>query len=63
MPKLPHITGQILVRAMEWDGFEVTRIKGSHFILQKTFADGECVTIPVLFMRDRLSKRAHFLAF
>lgn len=47
MPKLPRITGQILVRAMERDGFEVARIKGSHFILQKTFADGECVTIPV----------------
>ncbi len=32
---------------MERDGFEVVRIKGSHFILQKTFADGERVTIPV----------------
>jgi len=32
---------------MERDGFEVVRVKGSHFILQKTFADGEVVTVPV----------------
>ena len=47
MPRLPRIEGRALVRAMERDGFEVVRIKGSHFILQKTFSDGEVVTIPV----------------
>ena len=47
MPKLPRIKGQALVRAMEHDGFKVVRIKGSHFILQKTFANDETVTIPV----------------
>ncbi len=47
MPRLPRIDGQTLVRAMERDGFEVARVKGSHFILQKIFADGEQVTVPV----------------
>ena len=47
MPKLPRINGRVLVRALERDGFEVVRIKGSHFILQKTFPDGEKVTLPV----------------
>ena len=47
MPKLPRIKGRDLVKAMERDGFEVVRIKGSHYILQKIFPDGERVTIPV----------------
>lgn len=47
MPKLPRIKGRELVKAMERDGFEVVRIKGSHHILQKVFPDGERVTIPV----------------
>ena len=47
MPRLPRIKGETLVRALERDEFEVVRIKGSHFILQKTFPDGEVVTIPV----------------
>ncbi len=47
MPKLPQVKGSDLVRAMERDGFEVVRIKGSHHILQKGFPDGEWVTIPV----------------
>ena len=51
MPKLPRIDGRVLVRAMERDGFEVVGSldanRGSHFILQKTFADGEVVTVPV----------------
>ena len=47
MPKLPQIKGRDLVRAMECDGFEVVRIKGSHHILQKVFSDGERVTIPI----------------
>jgi predicted RNA binding protein YcfA (HicA-like mRNA interferase family) len=47
MPRLPRIEGRVLVRAMERDGFEVVRIKGSHFILRKIFADDEVVTVPV----------------
>jgi len=56
MPRLPRIKGRTLVRAMEQDGFEVVRIKGSHFILQKTFADGEVVTIPVPVHAGRIIK-------
>ena len=47
MPKLPRIKGRDLVKAMERDGFEVVRIKGSHYVLQKIFPDGERVTVPV----------------
>ena len=56
MPRLPRIEGRALVRAMEQDGFEVARIKGSHFILQKTFGDGEMVTIPVPVHAGRIIK-------
>ena len=56
MPRLPRIEGQALVRAMEKDGFGVVRIKGSHFILQKTFGDGEMVTIPVPVHAGRIIK-------
>jgi predicted RNA binding protein YcfA (HicA-like mRNA interferase family) len=56
MPRLPRIEGQTLVRAMERDGFQVVRIKGSHFILQKIFADGEVVTIPVPVHAGRILK-------
>jgi predicted RNA binding protein YcfA (HicA-like mRNA interferase family) len=56
MPKLPRIDGRVLARAMERDGFEVVRVKGSHFILQKTFADGEAVTIPIPVHAGRMVK-------
>jgi predicted RNA binding protein YcfA (HicA-like mRNA interferase family) len=56
MPRLPRIEGQALVRAMEQDGFEVVRVKGSHFILQKAFADGEVVTVPVPVHTGRIVK-------
>lgn len=56
MPRLPRIEGRALVRVMERDGFEVVRIKGSHFILQKTFADGKVVTIPVPVHAGRVIK-------
>jgi predicted RNA binding protein YcfA (HicA-like mRNA interferase family) len=56
MPRLPRIEGRVLVRAMERDGFDVVRVKGSHFILQKTFADGEVVTIPVPVHAGRVVK-------
>lgn len=47
MPRLPRIEGITLVRAMEREGFIVARIKGSHYIMQKTFEDGTTVTVPV----------------
>ena len=56
MPRLPRIEGRALIRAMERDGFEVVRVKGSHFILQKTFADGEVMTIPVPVHAGRIIK-------
>ena len=56
MPRLPRIEGHALVQALERDGFEVVRIKGSHFILQKTFSDGEVVTIPVPVHTGRIIK-------
>ncbi len=56
MPRLPRIDGRTLVQAMERDGFELARIKGSHFILQKTFPDGEVVTIPVPVHAGRIVK-------
>jgi predicted RNA binding protein YcfA (HicA-like mRNA interferase family) len=56
MPKLPRIDGRTLVGVMERDGFEIVRIKGSHFILQKTFSDGEVVTIPVPVHAGRVLK-------
>jgi predicted RNA binding protein YcfA (HicA-like mRNA interferase family) len=56
MPRLPRIKGQTLVQAMERDGFEVVHIKGSHFILQKTFADDDTVTIPVPVHAGRIIK-------
>lgn len=56
MPRLPRVDGRTLVKAMERDGFEVVRVKGSHFILQKTFPDGEVVTIPVPVHAGRIVK-------
>lgn len=56
MPRLPRLEGHALVQALEQDGFEVVRIKGSHFILQKTFSDGEVVTIPVPVHAGRIIK-------
>lgn len=56
MPRLPRIEGRVLIGAMERDGFDVVRVKGSHFILQKTFAGGEVVTIPVPVHAGRIVK-------
>lgn len=35
MPKLPHVSGREVVRALEWLGFAVLRQKGSHIILRR----------------------------
>jgi len=46
MPKLPRITGDELVRALQREGFEVVRRRGSHAQVRKSIA-GETVTFPV----------------
>jgi predicted RNA binding protein YcfA (HicA-like mRNA interferase family) len=46
MPKLPRITGRELVRALQSDGFEITRQKGSHVQMTK-YIGGEKLTFPV----------------
>ncbi len=34
MPKLPRVTGKQLLKFLEGEGFEVVRIRGSHFFLR-----------------------------
>jgi len=41
---------------MERDGFVIARIKGSHYIMQKTFPDGEVITVPVPVHAGRILK-------
>lgn len=45
MPKLPVVTGNTVVSALEKAGFQVIRQKGSH--VRMIHADGRLVTIPV----------------
>ena len=46
MPRLPRITGKELVKALQKEGFEITRQKGSHVQMTK-YIDGEKLTLPV----------------
>lgn len=45
MPKLPALTGDAVINALEKVGFQVLRQKGSHVRMQHE--DGRVVTIPV----------------
>lgn len=45
MARLPRISGQKLIAALERAGFEVLRVRGSHHFLQH--ADGRATTVPV----------------
>jgi len=45
MTKLPSIKGQELVVALRRAGFEVIRVKGSHYFLRHP--DGRCTVVPV----------------
>jgi predicted RNA binding protein YcfA (HicA-like mRNA interferase family) len=47
MPKLPHIRGAELVRALEKIGFRITRQRGSHIQLRREETDGSFTTFPV----------------
>ncbi len=46
MPRLPSITGKELVKALQKEGFEITRQRGSHVQMTK-YIDGERLTFPV----------------
>jgi len=46
MPKLPRITGVELVKALEKEGFEIARQRGSHVQMRK-FVKGDKVTFPI----------------
>ena len=35
MPKLPHVSGQEAVRALQRLGFEVSRQRGSHIVMRR----------------------------
>ena len=45
MSNFPSVTGAQLVKALRKLGFEVIRIKGSHYFLQHS--DGRCTVVPV----------------
>ncbi len=45
MPRLPRVRGRQLIAALQRLGFRVSRIKGSHHILQH--ADGRRTVVPV----------------
>jgi predicted RNA binding protein YcfA (HicA-like mRNA interferase family) len=45
MPKLPVVTGNELIRALEKEGFVTVRQRGSHVRMEHE--DGRAVTIPV----------------
>lgn len=46
MPGLPRITGRELVKALQKEGFKITRQKGSHVQMTK-YIEGEKLTFPV----------------
>lgn len=45
MSKSPRITGKELIKSLKKFGFEVIRIKGSHYFLKHK--DGRCTSVPV----------------
>jgi predicted RNA binding protein YcfA (HicA-like mRNA interferase family) len=45
MPKLPKLTGKDLIKLLSNFGFEVKRIRGSHYILKHK--DGRTTVVPV----------------
>jgi predicted RNA binding protein YcfA (HicA-like mRNA interferase family) len=45
MSKLPSLTGNQLIKALQKIGFDVARVKGSHHIL--IHADGRRTVVPV----------------
>jgi predicted RNA binding protein YcfA (HicA-like mRNA interferase family) len=45
MTPLSALTGKLLVTALAKAGFNVVRIRGSHYFLRHT--DGRCTVVPV----------------
>lgn len=45
MSRFPAITGANLIKALKKHGFEIIRIKGSHYYLRHN--DGRCTSVPV----------------
>ena len=56
MPRAPRITGKQLVEALQKEGFEITRQKGSHVQVTK-YIDGEKLTFPVPFHAGKIVKQ------
>lgn len=44
-PRSPRLTGREVIKILRKQGFEVTRVRGSHHILRH--ADGRATTVPV----------------
>jgi predicted RNA binding protein YcfA (HicA-like mRNA interferase family) len=40
MPKLPHLSGREIIRALEKLGFVQARQRGSHVVMKKSLAEG-----------------------
>jgi predicted RNA binding protein YcfA (HicA-like mRNA interferase family) len=48
MPKLRRLSGLDAVKIFQSFGFEVERIRGSHYVLRRITADGvQTITVPV----------------
>ena len=45
MPKLPRLRGKELILVLRRAGFDIIRIKGSHYFLRHM--DGRCTVVPV----------------
>ena len=45
MPKLPHLSGKEIIKALSKTGFQVTRQKGSHVILVKLTTGGKVAVV------------------
>jgi len=53
--KLPQITGEELVKALQKEGFEVARQRGSHVQVRK-YVGGKKITFPVPVHKGRTLK-------
>ncbi len=55
MPKLPRIPGEELVKALQREGFEIARQKGSHVQVRK-YIEGQKLTFPVPVRKGKILK-------
>ena len=73
MPKLPHLSGKEIIKALSKAGFQVARQKGSHVILVRMTGEGKrAVVVPyhnevdlgtlIEIIRESGLKRDEFLA-